>query len=401
MIPLMKKPERNAGIAMNYKWLALLLLVSVSSCKENRKIIIEGKLEKPEKGYIYASRIDIDTPVPVDSVKIRKNGSFRLKIKATMPEFYQIGKSGKGFITLLAEPGEKINISFRSEFLSCDYSVSGSPGTRKLMVLDSALTVTLRKIDSLKTEYNNTYGNAGFEEKEKEINDAYVKLLKDQRNFNISFILKNLNSLASIKALYQKIDDQTYVLYDPRDIQFLKIVSDTLGFYYPKSKQVRALKANFEQEKEKFMMSQIEALVKNAPEKKLDPNLRDINGKRVALSSLRGKYVLVTFWSAASPDCIKENLELKTLYSKYKSKGFEIYQINLDLNEDTWIKAVKFDELPWISVREDDPSNPVNALLYNVKILPTNYLYDSDGQIIASNLHGRQLQIKLQQIFGY
>ena len=396
----MKNSIRTTRITF-YKFLPLLLLLVASSCKENQKITIEGKLEKPEKGYIYVNKIDIDTAIPVDSVKIRKNGSFRLKIKANMPEFYQVGKTSKGFITVLAEPGEKIRISFKSEFLSSEYSVSGSPGTSKLMALDSALAVTLKKIDSLKTEYNKAYGTPGFEEKEKEINDAYLKLLKDQRMFNISFILKNLNSFASIKALYQKIDDKTYVLYDPRDIQFLKIVSDTLGFYYPKSRQVKALKANFEQEKEKLMMSQIEELAKKAPEKRLDPDLKDINGKRIALSSLRGKYVLLAFWSAASPDCIKENLDLKTLYNKYKNKGFEIYQINLDLNEDTWKKAVKFDELPWINVREDDPSNPVNARIYNVKVLPANYLYDPNGQIIASNLHGRQLQIKLQQIFGY
>lgn len=398
----MKKQGKTSGI-IKYKhlYMVFFLLLAAFSCKESQKIIIEGKLEKPEKGYIFINRIDINTPVPVDSVKIKRNGSFRLRINATLPEFYQVGKTGKGFITILAEPGEKISINFRSEFLSRDYTVKGSPGTQKLIVLDSALAVTQRKIDSLNAEYNKAYGKPGFESIEKEINDAYLKLLKDQRMFNISFILKNLNSFASIKALYQRFDDQTYVLYDPRDIQFLKIVSDTLNYHYPKSKQARALKANFEQEKEKLMMSQIEELAKKAPERKLDPELKDINGKRVALSSLRGKYVLLAFWSAASSDCIAENLELKTLYNKYKSKGFEIYQINLDLNEDTWKKAVQFDELPWISVREDDPTNPVNAMIYNVRILPANYLYSPDGEIIASNLHGKQLQLKLQQIFGY
>ena len=83
----------------------------------------------------------------------------------------------------------------------------------------------------------------------------------------------------------------------------------------------------------------------------------------------------------------------------FRNKGFEIYQINLDKDEKVWKSAVKFDELPWISTREDDPDDPVNARLFNVKSLPSNYLFDPEGKIIASNLHGKTLQIKLNQLF--
>jgi len=375
--------------------------MALFSCREEKSFRIEGKSDYHIGSYINIHRIDIDVPVLLDSAKIRKNGSFRFKIKAEYPEFYQLGISNYGFISILAEPGEKINITFKSEYLPDNYSINGSPGTKKLMMLDSALAITRHKIDSLKILYDSLNNKPEFALMEKEINEAYLKLLKDQRMFNIDFILKNLNSLASIIALYQKIDDQTYVLYDSRDIQFLKIVSDTLTHYYPKSKQVRALKANFEKEMNRFKMRQLEKLAEQSPVKILDPDLKDINGKRIALSSLRGKYVLLSFWSASSQDCVSENLELKNLYEKYRNKGFEIYQINLDSDEDLWKKAVKFDELSWISVREDDPSKPKFAIYYNVKTLPANYLYDKEGEIIASNLHGRALQNKLQQIFGF
>ncbi len=101
-----------------------------------------------------------------------------------------------------------------------------------------------------------------------------------------------------------------------------------------------------------------------------------------------------------SRECIAENLQLKEFYRLYNRKGFEIYQINLDEDESTWKTAVKFDELPWISTREDDPADPINARLFNVKTLPANYLYDPEGKIIASNLHGKTLQIKLNQLFN-
>ena len=124
--------------------------------------------------------------------------------------------------------------------------------------------------------------------------------------------------------------------------------------------------------------TQIEQIAKSMPQTKLDPDLKNIDGKRIALSSLKGKYVLLTFWSVKSRDCIEENLQLKEFYKLYNKKGFEIYQINLDENESEWKAAVKFDELPWISTREDDPADPKNAILFNVKSVPANYLYDKE-----------------------
>lgn len=149
-----------------------------------------------------------------------------------------------------------------------------------------------------------------------------------------------------------------------------------------------------------FNLGKILQLADTIREVNLDPNLEDINGKRIALSSLRGKYVLLTFWSLSSKESVAENLQLKELYRLYNSKGFEIYQINLDQDEEVWRTAVKYDELPWISTREDNPLEPLNARLYNVKKVPTNYLYNKEGEIIGTDLHGRSLQIKLNQLFG-
>jgi thioredoxin-related protein len=141
-------------------------------------------------------------------------------------------------------------------------------------------------------------------------------------------------------------------------------------------------------------------MAKNLPESKLDPDLETIDGKRVAVSSLKGKYVLLTFWSVRSRECVEENLQLKEFYRLYNKKGFEIYQVNIDENEEAWRNAVKFDELPWISTREDNPRDPVNVKLFNVRSLPSNFLYDREGRIIGTNLHGRALQIKLNQLFN-
>jgi thiol-disulfide isomerase/thioredoxin len=375
-------------------------LILLAGCSDKNSIRIDGNLKNKNQNKIYLNRIDVDRYIRVDSAGIGKNGNFRFRIKANEPDFYQIGLTDSDFITILAEPGEKIKLTFNGNNLFENYEVQGSEGSKKIKMLDQVLASTKSRIDSLKVVYNNASKNPGFDKAELLINEQYLKLLKDQRKKNIEFILGNLTSFASIKALYQRIDEKTYVLYDQRDLQFLKLVSDSLNYHYPNSKQSKALKKNFEKEMNQMFLNQIEQAAKNAPETKLDPNLKNIKGTRIALSSLKGKVVLLTFWATSSAESVAENLTFKELYKKYKSSGFEIYQIDLDENEDTWKKAVKFDELPWINVREDNPLNPINARLYNVKTVPTNYLYDKNGSIIGVNLHGKSLQIKLVQLFG-
>jgi thiol-disulfide isomerase/thioredoxin len=380
--------------------LSALTLLMFQACKNREGFKVSGVVEnRGEKEYINISRLDISLPVLIDSAKINRKGEFTFRIPATEPDFYQIGYSSSDFITLLAEPGEKIHLRFDGKYLADKYNVAGSPGSEKLRVLDNDLTLTMAKLDSLSNLYNIASKEEDFAKRGPELEEQFTSLLKEQRRKNIAFIIGNLNSLASIKAIYQRINDETYVLYDPKDLQYMKIATDTLTKYYPASKHVQALERDFTNQLNQMYTSRLHEMVKDIPETKLDPSLVDVNGKRISLSSQKGKYVLLTFWSVRSNDCITENMQLKEYYKLYKKKGFEIYQINLDENENDWKSAVKFDELPWISTREDDPSDPVNARLFNVKALPTNYLFDKEGNIIATNLHGKALQIKLQQLF--
>jgi hypothetical protein len=378
----------------------LTLIILFSGCHNKSKFYINGVIKGETQKYIHLSRLDVDTPVLIDSVKIRSKGRFRFVVKASETDFYQLGFSSVNFITLLAEPGEKISLSFEGKNLFEQYSLTGSVGSEKLLVLDLELYETRRKLDSLRTLYSKASTESGFDIKGPALEEQFNTLLKKQRMKNITFIINNTGSLASIKALYQKIDPQTYVLYDPKDLQFYKILTDSLSLHYPNSKHVQALARDFSKEMNQMYVNQIAQLTKDLPQTKLDPNLKNVEGKRIALSSLKGKYVLLTFWSVQSKESIAENLQLKQFYKLYNKKGFEIYQINLDENEEAWKSAVRFDELPWISTIEDDPKNPVNAVLFNVRTLPTNYLFDKEGKIIGTNLHGKNLQIKLDQLFN-
>ena len=377
---------------------AIILTALLSACHSNDKVIIRGTFNEPYEGKVYLEQSEIDTKTLIDSASV-KRGRFTFKREITGPEFFQVGVSSTDFVSLLAMPGDNITLSLGKNPLVMNYTVEGSVESEKLKQLDETLYVTLRSLDSLR----GIYSKLSSEElllRGAELENQYIEKVNEQRKKNIEFILDNVNSLASVKALYQRIDENTYVLYKPNDLQFLKIVSDSLSARYPASRHVLALSDNFNKELNQMYINRLASIAAETPAEKMDPDLPDTEGRRVKLSSLRGSYVLVSFWSSTSQACMEELPSLKNLYRQYKSKGLEIYQVSLDPDEARWKNVVRFEELPWISVREDDPANPRYAMALNITQIPSNLLYDREGNIINSNLFGRNLQIKMDQLFN-
>jgi peroxiredoxin len=372
----------------------------LAGCSSKDSFTVSGHISDPQKNSVVLKKLEVDRLIFVDSARLSSSGSFKIRVKTGATDFYQLGYSDTDFITLIAGPGEKIRLTFNGKNTSGDYEVSGSKGSEDVRILDLRLAAGKRKLDSLSTIYDNLPANADSDAERSRLEEEYTAVLKDLRKKNIEYIVTWPSSMASLKAVYQRIDENTYVLYDPRDLQYLKIVSDSLGRHYPESKNVKALAEDLKKELNQLAARQIQSIASTSPEIKLDPNLLDVNGKRIALSSLRGKVVLLTFWSVNSRESLAENIQLKEFYKTYKGKGFEIYQINIDEDEEKWKQAVRFDELPWISTREDDPNVLENVRLFNVQTVPANYLFDRDGTIIGTNLHGRSLQIKLNQLFN-
>jgi hypothetical protein len=126
----------------------LLPALLAAACKDKNSFTVDGVIKGNPEKYIYINKVDVNTPVLIDSAKINKKGAFRFNIKASYPDFYQLGFSTTNFITLLAEQGEKIRLSFSSTNLYENYSIEGSEGSSKLQLLDVALASTKRKLDS-------------------------------------------------------------------------------------------------------------------------------------------------------------------------------------------------------------------------------------------------------------
>jgi peroxiredoxin len=128
----------------------------------------------------------------------------------------------------------------------------------------------------------------------------------------------------------------------------------------------------------------------------------DVNGKPVTLSSFRGKYVLVDFWASWCGPCRQENPNLVKTYNKYKDKNFTVLGVSLDRPDGRadWLKAIKNDGLVWTQVSDLNYWSNKAAVLYFIGQIPSNFLLDPKGKIIARDLRGEELDDKLAELLG-
>jgi peroxiredoxin len=132
----------------------------------------------------------------------------------------------------------------------------------------------------------------------------------------------------------------------------------------------------------------------------IDFQQADTTGAPIALSSFKGKYVLLDFWASWCRPCRLENPNVVKAFKKFSPKNFTILSVSLDKEKAPWLQAIKADNLAWTNVSDLQYWNNAAAQLYKVQGIPQNFLIDPAGKIVGKNLRGEELESKLCELLG-
>ena len=339
---------------------------------------------------VHFNRFQANRPMTVDSVELDGDGHGVLHIPPMPLDFYQL-TLGDDKVIIALDSNESVTLDASLGMLSMPKKVSGSPNSEALHAFYRDSREFDEQREQLRAAMSNEPDTATIR-KLNELNAAFYQRCKD-------FAAEHASSPAALAAL-GKLDMQ-------RELGLFKQVRDSLrrtmvrsSFYTMMRDQVDRLEQQEVvlkmQEEEMKRLSNIVPAGGPAPE--IRQNTPD--GGTFALSQLRGKVVLIDFWASWCRPCRIENPNVKKVYAKYKSKGFEILGVSLDRDQAAWVKAIKDDGLPWKHVSDLGFWQNAAAQEYGVQSIPYTVLVDREGNIIEKGLRAHDLDAKLAEILG-
>jgi peroxiredoxin len=364
----------------------LFSLVLFASCQTNdNSFTVKGSIANMPKQLIYLEELSVNpTILTIDSANSDDKGNFEMSGKAIEPGLYRLRFQGNQFIMLSIDKGV---VKVTSDWSNlAQYTVIGSPSSSSLQGFLQYIRNSLQDFNTLSVVIDSMRARG---------NDSLLKKAKaDMEDMNVK-LTQYVESYSDTTHYLPNAVFAVSMLNPATETAYLKTFSQSILTRFPKSELAKT-----------FSNKLTQALTGNTAEKKGNEiigqtapeiNLPSPSGKNISLSSLKGKYVLVDFWASWCGPCRAENPNVVEAYKKFKDKNFTILGVSLDNDKEKWMKAVADDNLTWNHVSDLQGWESIAARTYNVQSIPTNFLINPEGKIIATNLRGAELEATLEQ----
>ncbi|WP_316825948.1 TlpA disulfide reductase family protein [Pedobacter miscanthi] len=381
--------------------LTALLASKSATAQDNKNFVINGQLENlnpmPTKIYVLYDKVFGKT---ADSASV-SNGKYTIKgsLDVSFPITLALNKNepikkDKDHFTLVPDNGaiELRSITSLSNTEATGNGASAQEELQKISAFSRQESEAIGKI--VKDPSYSTNDSL-----KKEVQARSSNLLGNALSNMIVYIRKNPNS--SISPFL------TYTLVSSGFVT--PAMTDTLLMVLPEKIKTSSIGKGINEVLKKRTEASLEEAAKRKElddkiplgSKALEFSMNDTKGSPVSLSSYKGKYVLIDFWASWCKPCREENPNLVKAYQKYKAKGFNVLGISLDAasQKAAWLAAIEKDNLQWTQLSDLKGFGNQAAKLYNVVAIPQNFLIDPNGVIIAKNLRGEALNIKLAEVF--
>lgn len=340
---------------------AWLLSFHFGHAQPEKAFTLHGKFAGQATGYVYLYYPLLNDSWLLDSSKVT-DGAFVFKGKLPAPTVARLSYA-RSAVQIILEPAV-MQLAIHD---NKDITKNTMTGSRSQLQL-AELNTSLKKIDDRwkividTLNAVNRRSNAAFQELKGWVLDPYFK---EQEEVNHNFINKYPASVASAHIL---------------QIFARELSADTLQLFYDRfpasvkqSRYGKNIARQLQERKLGIPGTMAAGFTKT-----------DINGNKLSLADLQGKYVLLDFWGSWCVPCRKGNPHLIGLYQKYKSLGFEIVGIAADdATPDAWRKAVAKDQLPWLQVLQGNTPAEDIGVKYSIASYPTKILVDKNGKIIG------------------
>lgn len=357
------------------------------------KAEIAAVIESAPESDVIVKRLDINRYETLDTLKTDASGKFTysVKIEKGQPQFIYLFHKDVKLASLLLDRGDKVNVE--ADTLG-NYTVSGTPDSEKLAQIEKDFAAAQARMFSLAeglAEVEPSSEKAGLIR-----NELWQEYLKYYRS-RVKYVLENRGSLTVIPVFFQNLGENLPVFSQSSDAIHFTDACDTLELLYPESEYVKSLRAEADK---RVKAMELEHRIAGATQVGYpDVTLPDLKGTKQTLSEVDAKVVLVHFWSSSDPVQTMFNLDvLSPVYEDYRDKGFEIYQVSLDVDKTRWANVVRAQNLPWINVCDAKGNASQYVATYNLSKLPVSYLISNDALVDVRISDEKSLRKALDKI---